>query len=86
MPAASGDACGVASIVSGWVKRKGDTVTIEMIRQLGSGEWIPMQISGRHRIEMKEAEQPGTGQPATRPVDEPEGGTKPQPEAEGRCP
>ena len=31
-----------------------------------------------------QGEQPGTGQPATRPVDEPEGGDKPQPEAEGR--
>jgi hypothetical protein len=30
------------------------------------------------------SEQTGTGQPATRPVDEPEGGDKPQPEAEGR--
>ena len=30
------------------------------------------------------AEQPGTGQPATRPVVEPEGGDKPQPEEEGR--
>ena len=30
------------------------------------------------------AEQDGTGQPATRAVDEPEGGDKPQPEAEGR--
>jgi hypothetical protein len=29
-------------------------------------------------------EQPGAGQPATRPVNEPEGGGKPQPEAEGR--
>ena len=34
----------------------------------------------------REAEQPGAGQPATRPVDKPEGGVKPQPEAEGRCP
>jgi hypothetical protein len=33
---------------------------------------------------IKTTEQPGTGQPATRPVDEPEGGDKPQPEAEGR--
>ena len=33
-----------------------------------------------------QAQQSGTGQPATRPVDEPEGGDKPQPEAEGRCP
>ena len=32
----------------------------------------------------KESEQGGTGHPATRPVDEPEGGDKPQPEAEGR--
>ena len=32
----------------------------------------------------KSKEQPGTGQPATRPMDEPEGGDKPQPEAEGR--
>jgi hypothetical protein len=31
-------------------------------------------------------EQPGTGQPATRPVDKPKGSEKPQPEAEGRCP
>ena len=33
-----------------------------------------------------ECEQHGAGQPATRPVVEPEGGIKPQPEAEGRCP
>lgn len=32
------------------------------------------------------SEQPGAGQPATRPVVEPEGGEQPQPEAEGRCP
>jgi hypothetical protein len=32
------------------------------------------------------AEQAGTGQPATRPVDKPVGSDKPQPEAEGRCP
>ena len=30
------------------------------------------------------AEQAGTGQPATRPVDKPEGSVKPQPESEGR--
>jgi hypothetical protein len=30
------------------------------------------------------SEQGGAGQPATRPVDEPEGGVKPQPETEGR--
>jgi hypothetical protein len=32
----------------------------------------------------EEAEQAGTGQPATRPVSEPEGSDKPQPEAEGQ--
>jgi hypothetical protein len=32
----------------------------------------------------QEAEQAGSGQPATRPVVEPAGGDKPQPEAEGR--
>jgi hypothetical protein len=32
----------------------------------------------------KEVEQGGTGQPATRPESKPEGGDKPQPEAEGR--
>jgi hypothetical protein len=31
-------------------------------------------------------EQAGAGQPATRPVVEPEGGDEPQTEAEGRCP
>jgi hypothetical protein len=42
---------------------------------------------GLLRMYMKkssEAQQHGAGQPATRPVDEPEGGDKPQPEAEGR--
>jgi hypothetical protein len=33
-----------------------------------------------------ESEQTGAGQPATRPVVEPEGGNKPLPGAEGRCP
>jgi hypothetical protein len=36
--------------------------------------------------EKAKAEQAGTGQPATQPVVELEGGDKPQPEAEGRCP
>jgi hypothetical protein len=35
---------------------------------------------------IRRGEQAGTGQPATRPVDKPEGSYKPQPEAEGRCP
>ncbi len=33
---------------------------------------------------IQEGEQTGTGQPATRPVVEPEGSAKPQPGAEGR--
>ena len=41
-------------------------------------EWIYTRQFNRN------AEQDGAGQPATRPVDEPEGGEKPQPEAEGR--
>jgi hypothetical protein len=35
-------------------------------------------------LELQPGEQAGAGQPATRPVVEPEGGDKPQPEAEGR--
>ena len=46
---------------------------------LGIGLFIGIQ-----RFTKTSAEQPGTGQPATRPVDEPKGGDKPQPEAEGR--
>ena len=38
----------------------------------------------RWASKQREAEPAGTGQPATRPVVEPEGGDKPQPEAEGR--
>ena len=37
-----------------------------------------------HNYYKDSAEQPGTGQPATRPVDKPESSDKPQPEAEGR--
>lgn len=36
--------------------------------------------------QIKEAEQAGTGQPATRPESKSEGGDKPQPESEGRSP
>jgi hypothetical protein len=35
-------------------------------------------------LKKHKGEQAGAGQPATRPVDEPEGGDKHQPEAEGR--
>ena len=37
-------------------------------------------------LKINTIEQTGAGQPATRPVDKPEGGDKPQPEAERRCP
>ena len=44
-----------------------------------------MAESKEWRIYLKtNGEQVGTGQPATRPVVQPEGGDKPQPEAEGR--
>ena len=46
------------------------------------GRWI--RILQPPEGQTDQAEQPGTGQPATRPVDEPECGDKPQPEAEGR--
>ena len=36
------------------------------------------------RLKIQEAEQAGTGQPATRPLFESDGSDKPQPEAEGR--
>jgi hypothetical protein len=37
-----------------------------------------------HTVEDQDGEQAGSGQPATRPESESEGGDKPQPEAEGR--
>ena len=47
---------------------------------------IAALIRNYRRITGAQVEQPGAGQPATRPVDDPEGGNKPQPEAEGRRP
>jgi len=47
---------------------------------VGVCQW--MLAAAPRKIE--EAEQAGTGQPAPRPESEPEGGDKPQPEAEGR--
>ena len=41
-------------------------------------------LVGIERIQEKEAEQDGTGQPATRPKSKSEGSDKPQPESEGR--
>jgi hypothetical protein len=42
-------------------------------------DWVEAKIG-----ESLKPQQPGTGQPATRPVVEPKGSDKPQPEAEGR--
>jgi hypothetical protein len=46
-------------------------------------QWVDERLIQEYRRKFG-AEQPGTGQPATRPVVEPEGSDKPQPEAEGR--
>jgi hypothetical protein len=46
----------------------------------GQMQW-PMPAAEKREIE---GEQAGTGQPATRPESDSEGGEKPQPEAEGR--
>ena len=43
-------------------------------------------VHGIHPTTIAQAQQAGTGQPATRPVAKPEGSDKPQPDAEGRCP
>jgi hypothetical protein len=50
------------------------------------GRSLQEREAGNRRFKTPAGEQPDPGQPATRPVDEPEGGDKPQPEAEGRCP
>jgi len=47
-------------------------------------DWLGNYERQLYLQKQEPAEQAGTGQPATRPVDEPEGGDKPQPEAEGR--
>ena len=60
-----------------------DTVAVEFEPAFADGAEVIGFIAGRPR---ELAEQTGTGQPATRPVDKPEGGEQPQPDAEGRCP
>ena len=51
---------------------------------------VPSDVKSQERFIKQygtpRTEQAGAGQPATRPVVEPEGGDKPQPEAEGRRP
>ena len=47
--------------------------------------WAREQTKARKTLAgIPQAEQGGTGQPAPRPLVQPEGGDKPQPEAEGR--
>jgi hypothetical protein len=61
------------------VNREEDVISIAV-----EGKKEGFKIDLAKMGEQGKAEQAGTGQPATRPVDEPEGGEKPQPEAEGR--
>ena len=64
-----------AKVVDAICTQTGRTWTIEFMDRLG----VPSLV-----IKEGKGQQPGTGQPATRPVVEPEGGEKLQPEAEGR--
>jgi hypothetical protein len=45
---------------------------------------ILVDLLSRHRHQIKNVEQVGAGQPATRPESKPEGNDKPKPESEGR--
>jgi hypothetical protein len=54
------------------------------IRQRWLNAQVPSHIPTYTPPENQQAEQVGTGQPATRPESKSEGGDKPQPEAEGR--
>jgi hypothetical protein len=80
-----------------WPVKIGSTVTVKGLKYEGSdfeGWYIVEEvlIDGQAvRLPEKQllpnwkrVEQAGTGQPATRPESKPEGGDKPQPEAEGR--
>jgi hypothetical protein len=61
------------------IERFGDDYRDELLRLEGEA-----RANKRGIWKKKDAEQAGTGQPATRPVSKPEGSDKPQPEAEGR--
>ena len=62
-------------------RQTGRVWTIEFIDRLGGPSLVIKQATKQDK-----GQQAGTWQPATRPVDKPKGGDKPQPEAEGRCP
>lgn len=76
-----------------FLERPSSSITL-IIKQLGASEYMlqwddsgssePFGASWIIRINGARSEQSGTGQPATRTVVEPEGGKKPQPEAEER--
>ena len=65
-----------------------------MLSRLGKRGYSVQEESPAYRIDFDfdsdfdpdetNSQQPGAGHPATRPVEKPEGGDKPQPEAEGR--
>lgn len=52
--------------------------------EIASAIWSELQIYRGINLLTTNTEQPGTGQPATRPGSKSEGSDKPQPEAEGR--
>ncbi len=65
----------------------GAEILWEELEASEAGDGVPLQIFTEADLESEyedPSEQPGTGQPATLPVVEPEGGEQPQPEAEGR--
>ena len=70
---------------TGWNKVKNGEVGFRVVAKIDNTFHI-LGCAANVRQAPK-AEQPtGAGQPATRPVVEPEGGDEPKPEAEGRCP
>jgi hypothetical protein len=70
------------AIADSYIRRRASRGSAEQMIQIL--EQAPQVEPDPHdRIDL-ESEQTGAGQPATRPVDEPEGGDQPQPEAEGR--
>jgi hypothetical protein len=78
---------GIVTVTPGWlfirIKMPDDTPYVDGSVYWGIRELRPSYI--REAL-ANQTEHPGTGQPATRPVDKPEGSEKPQPEGEGRRP
>jgi hypothetical protein len=56
-----------------------NSAEIEKLKEL----FVP-KIAAIRELEIKQAQQGGSGQPATRPESNSEGGDKPQPDSEGR--